>query len=461
MQDRHESPEEALAALEGLRKLSFRAFGKRAEFSDAVWFPTWSGTSVGGRLARSFLSVNISTLLRLAARVLGETIGQGLIKSRQPVFHLPDAWLKADTEVVIQTWRDLESARQPPKNGEDRFFGRKFTEEASKGGVAWLDIITDNADWVDAPSFVVARSKTIYRFNPKVITECLAVFLGTIPGLIKGLVQAKDRYQRLALVVIWCALPNQRSRHAWSLWNFLQKSSLAKSRNLPKLMLPYETHPEQNVFAHFWQNHGGRTIGYIHGTMLTFPAHYLRPLCGAVDEIWIHGDAYTDILVKMGWDRNTIVKTPSLRFSKTRAAKLNPKPFAVYFPYWSGILRFPAEEISKAVATGKLHINELKPHPATGLHPKIKQTFEKFLLGSKTELEPGQLISIGPVSVPLEELERDTPLEVIHIPLTDSKWDSFDTELWRPYLNITPLFPKVAIYKLSLRQKGAFIRFDS
>ena len=287
------------------------------------------------------------------------------------------------------------------------------------------------------------------------------MLLSTVVGAVQMMRSVPGATQKLACIVIWFGLANQRSRHSFALFEFLSRNLtpvLASRSTLPTLYLPYETQPEQNALAAVWSQNRGQSIGYIHGTMLTFPAHYIRPNYGAVKQIWCHGSAYPSILVQLGWSSDQIERIKSLRFRKHRDINQEPTPGSVYFPYWSGDLSFAISQIEEGKKSGLIRVQTLKPHPATGLSRTNKVRFENIIDHSPGDFD--QIISIGPVSVPLEELERGSKFDVIHVPLSDAPWDSFHLDLWSNHLDVEPIAQNIHAYRLRLRQQKAFIEFN-
>ena len=456
----------AFSKLSNFRSHAFKAFGKHAEFSDAVWFPTWSGKSVGGRLARVILNDSPFEAISLIIRVALETFIQGVLRCRVPIFFLPPNWISEQTLSVLQTWRDCKSANDAPPAFQDKFFGDFFKGPYSENRLSFINFVTDNIpDKFQSPSFLVGRSSKVRLCHVQTIFEMTQVLLCNVPGAFRMMWSVPGTVQKLACLVIWFGIANQRSRHAFALFQFLSRNVapvLASLSKPPTLYLPYETHPEQNALAAFWSESGGHSVGYVHGTMLTFPAHYLRPLLGAVDSILCHGSVYPNLLSQLGWNKAHVKRIKSLRFSKSRAANQQPAPGSVYFPYWSGDLSFAITQIEKGKKAGLLSIQTLKPHPATGLSKMSQSRFEKITDESPDQVhkKPDQIISIGPVSVPLEELERGSKFEVLHVPISDAPWDSFSADIWSAYLDVEPIAKYIYVYRIKLKQPGAFIDFD-
>jgi len=225
------------------------------------------------------------------------------------------------------------------------------------------------------------------------------------------------------------------------------------------LALPYEAQPEQNVLAHVWQANGGRVAGYIHSTMLTFPGHYLRPNAGAPDELWVHGSAYRKILNRIGWECQDIKQVRPYRFLNSTRSEIDIS--GLFFPYWSGALFFALRQVEQGVQRGALFISQLKPHPSTAISKRFNSAFSRLVSrGKLADGAPKQAISIGPVSVPLEELERGSLNDVIHVPLTNAVWDSFDSDIWHEFIHTQSLFPGSHVYRLNLIVRGSFIDFD-
>jgi hypothetical protein len=453
----------ALYSLSNFKIHAFTAFGKRAEFSDALWFPTWSGHSVGGRLARAILNESLIGVMLIIINVWFETFIQGFLRCRMPVFFLPPNWLSEQTSSVLQTWRDFNSTIEAQPVFHDKFFGDFFECPYANNELAFIDFVTDNIpDMSKSPNFVVGRSSNVRFCHLQTILEVTQLLFRTVPSTIRMMYSVPGAIQKLACLVIWFGLANQRSRHAFALYQFLNRNLtpiLASLTKPPILYLPYETQPEQNALAAAWSEAQGESIGYIHGTMLTFPAHYLRPLCGAVNRIWCHGSAYPSILNLLGWSLDQIERIKSLRFRMTRGSNQEPVAGSVYFPYWSGGLSFATTQIEDGKKAGLIRIQILKPHPATGLSKGNKRRFEKII----SHLSGGfdQIISIGPVSVPLEELERGTTLKVIHIPLSNAPWDSFCLDLWSMHLDVEPIAENIHAYRIKLKHQGAFIEFNN
>jgi hypothetical protein len=453
-----------LDVLAKFRMAAFEAFGPRVEYSDAVWFPTWSGRSVGGRLARVILGDSKLGVFFLLLRVVFETFVQGAVRCRTVQFFLPKNWISDETTAVLQTWRDFQLDVANTPAFQDKFFGDYFVKSPSGQKISYVDIIVDNVpEFVTYPNLLFGRSERIrFFYFPTILQTTKTLFenfdnsikmIGAVPGLV----------QKIACLVVLFGMANQRSRNAYSFYEFLAANLtpvLSSNRNPPILYLPYEVQPEQNALVSAWREGGGKAVGYIHSTMLTFPAHYLRPLSGAVDFVWCHGSAYPDVLVKLlRWSDTQVKQIASLRYAKRSAASQEPNPGSVYFPYWPGNLSFAISQIEKAAKLDILSVKSLKPHPATGLSKKDRNRFEKIM--NETSLRQprvlAQVIAIGPVSVPLEELERGSDFEIIHVPISDAPWDSFSLEIWSPYLSVEPIFPGIHVFRLKLKSRGAFI----
>lgn len=455
-----------LEKLRAFRQRSFDAFGPRAEFSDATWFATWSGGAVGGRLARVILNNSVMGALTLLREVVIAVMIQTLIRCRQVVFSLPMDWLNDKTTAVLQTWRDNTSILQIPIPQTDKFFGSFFTDDSMSGRLAIIDLTTDNIDsHTIGNTFLIGRASKLSVLNFRVLSDVMKILIFGLPGLVKLSTQSRNMVELISSVIVWLSIANQRSRHSFSLFSYLLKHLkpiLSEYKNPPVLYLPYETHPEQNVLAAVWQAAGGKTVGYVHGTMLTFPAHYIRPLLGAVNTLWVHGTAYKDILFALGWVESSIKIINTLRFNKTRPQITLPSEGSVYFPYWSGNLLFPITQLRRAVNKQLINIKVIKPHPVTGLPKKLERLFNGFIktCAGSSSLIKGQIIAIGPVSVPLEELERDTNYEIIHIPISSACWDSYSFDIWRPYLDAERLDLDIHAYRLRLKKPGSFIKFS-
>lgn len=459
---------EALTYLQSFRHRCFEAFGERAEFSDALWFATWSGGAVGGSLARGLVSRSSSALFKLWVKTLLQTVVQGLFRVRDPYFQFSRMLFDPGVEAVVQTWRSSEDALKNPIPDADRFFGTRFQDLQKSGKLQMMDIITDNISPMKAlPNTFIARSKNVGRFDLMTFGLCVFIWIRTFFSFLRLVSRSQNLCEVLGTLIVWTALPNQRSRHGMQLYQDLGKNlealSLAStSMKIPNLYLPYECHPEQNAIAAAWQKYNGKVTGYIHGTMLTFPGHYIRPFAGAADELWVHGSAYEEILRRIGWKNTVITSVPAYRFMAMPSRFIDPG--SLFFPYLTGNFDDAIERIETAHRVGLLQVKVLKPHPSTGLSPAYKSRFESLMKSpvniAKTASTNDSIIAIGPVSVVLEELERKNPLRIIHVPLTREGIDSFDQDLWKDYLDVRAIAEDLPIYEITLKVNAGFINLS-
>jgi len=450
-----------LKILQDFRRASFECFGDRAEFSDAVWFATWSGGAPGGRLARYLLG-QYSTVLGMLFffQEFAKTIFQALLRSRKMLLEFPAVLSGADCEVVIQSWKSFEQSVDARSAMPDRFFGNCFQSQFENGKLLNFNILTDNVSSTsNLGPLTLGRSLETFSFCVSTLCLVIAIWIKNFWPLLKLLSKMNGVRSRIAASVVWACLPNQRSRHAFELRKQTSQFLRRQGDSVPPLFLPYETQPEQLALAQAWKENGGRVTGYLHGTMLTFPGHYICPQIGQLDEIWIHGNAYFDALQKCGWDKDLIKKVPAFRFRAMvgKAAEIG----AIYFPYWSGDLRYPLLNIKSAVQSGAIRVRSLKPHPSTGLPASIRVQFEQLIQAS-SEIRVDQnesVIGVGPISVVLEELERATKFNVLHAPISSQWFDSFDNQFWQQYLDCRRL-PGCDLVELKLKSKNAFIDFE-
>jgi hypothetical protein len=451
----------SLDLLSSFRVHAFRAFGKRAEFSDALWFAIWSGKAVGGRLARVLLNDSAYEAVKLIMVVALETFFQGFIRCRDPIFFLPSKWLSDQTSSVLQTWRDFKATNETAPNFQDKFFGDFFDASYAEGKLSLVDIITDDVSkGAQSINLLVGRAENVRFFSAPTPLEITRTLFVNVPSLLRMIFSVSGVVPKLACFVVFFGIANQRSRHAFKLYQLLAREVipfLQSQKNPATLYLPYETQPEQNALAAAWREGGGLSVGYVHSTMLTFPSHYLRPNFGFVDTVWCHGLAYHDVLTILGWSNNQIKRIKTLRFSKVRNSSHDPGPGSVYLPYWSRNLLFAISQIEMGVNGKVLSVHGLKPHPATGISQADRTRFEK-IIGVSGKCLP-QIITVGPLSVPLEELERGTKLDIIHVPTSEAPWDSFCLDIWSKYITYEPIAEGVRAYRMRLKFSGSFIDF--
>jgi hypothetical protein len=455
------SSSKSIDLLSVFRGHAFRAFDIRAELSDALWFAIWSEKSVGGRLARVLLNQSAFGMVKLIIVVALETLWQGFVRCRKPVFVLPSKWIKDQTSVVLQTWHDFKSAKEMPAVLQDKFFGDFFAESHAKGEISLIEIITDDVQsGDDVQKLMIGRASLVTYFDVKILLRTTRVIIMGVPSLVRMFFSVSGLVQKLGCIVVFFAIGNQRSRHTFELYQFLQTQVvplLRSQKNPATLYCPYESQPEQNALAAAWRDGGGISVGYIHSTMLTFPSHYLRPCFGAVDDIWHHGFAYHDVLKLLGWSTHQIKKIKTLRFSKSRSVSQEPYPGAIYLPYCLGNLSFALTQIKLGVQAGVLSINSLKPHPVTGILKSDRNRFQEIINQCSKNLP--QIITVGPVSVPLEEIERGCKIDIIHVPTSNAPWDSYCLDLWSNYLISEPIAANIVAYQVRLKLPGSFIDF--
>lgn len=232
-------------------------------------------------------------------------------------------------------------------------------------------------------------------------------------------------------------------------------------KNVDKIIVPYEGIPfQQGLFLEAKKiNSNIKTIGYDHSAPHAVPLNLLYR-SGSPEILIVNGDSQKNYLINyLGWKKEKIKITPSLRYNKNSAEDFKNN---VYFP-WSIIdeknILQSFEILLKKLEPKSLNYLNIKIHPVSvnlkhqlSLKKKLENLFvkndDKF--GNKNK---NTSIFIGSTTGIIVALEKD--LDVFHL-CFDPLFESYSEKMW-PHLKVKKINDNIFVY--NLKKKNTFINF--
>ena len=231
---------------------------------------------------------------------------------------------------------------------------------------------------------------------------------------------------------------------------------------LKKIITPYEGLPLQNYINYKLKtiNKKIKTIGYVHATQ-GLPSHLFKR-DGAPDELYVHGVDHKHHLSKfLGWNKNQIKLTPSLKIRKKDIKKYQN---TVFLPFFFIDMDAYLDNFKELININKKKLPvklKVKIHPLNVKKKKhlfFKKEIELFLKNIKLnkDLKYCDPIVLGASSVILDILENG--LGAYHI-YNNEILDSYSSYFW-PNIKIRKVIKnKISFYKL--RKMNTCINIDA
>lgn len=329
-------------------------------------------------------------------------------------------------------------------SNDGNFFDSYFNENSKKyPKILWIVINLDS----NQPKKI---AKNIILFNNK--NKKLINLKNIIKLLIKKIFSAFDKerinnfsYIELLSIIIWRDIKN-----------------LINISKLKKIVHPYEGLPFQNYINFKFKtiNKKIKTIGYVHATQ-PFPGHLFKR-DGAPDELYVHGVDHKYYLSKfLGWNKNQIKLTPSLKIRKKNIKKYQN---IIFLPFYITDIDAYLSNLKSLIDIEKENLStrlKVKIHPLkvrNRQHLRFKKKIELLLKNNKLNknLKYCNPIIIGPASVVLDILENG--FGVYHI-YNNPVIDSYSNFFW-PNIEVRNIFKnKISFYRL--KKKNTCINIDA
>lgn len=232
-----------------------------------------------------------------------------------------------------------------------------------------------------------------------------------------------------------------------------------KKTNYVNIFMPYESQPHQHFIIKTLKNINKniKIIGYLHSSLVPFPADFIFKKKYEPDTLIVHGDMQKKILVDhLGWKSNLIKVKNSFRYKKKKKNYFINKIFLPYSIINSEKL---IENFMIFLKLCKINLQKFRVinHPQM-FKSKVHLNFIKklkILMSNKKDLKTKKKISIvfGSSAVILEALENES--EVVHI-FSNSNYEKHDQSLWKGLI-IKKIHENIYSYKI--KKKGAYIKF--
>jgi len=231
---------------------------------------------------------------------------------------------------------------------------------------------------------------------------------------------------------------------------------------LKKIITPYEAQPFQNYINYKLKtiNKKIKTIGYVHATQ-GLPSHLFKR-DGAPDELYVHGVDHKYHLCKfLGWNKNQIKLTPSLKIRKKNIKKFQN---IIFLPFFFVDMDAYLDNFKELINIEKKNLPvklKVKIHPLNvkkKKHLLFKKEIELFLKNIKLnkDLKYCDPIVLGPSSVILDILENDLGAYHIH---NNEVLDGYSSSFW-PNIKVRKVLEdKISFYKL--KKKNTCINMDA
>lgn len=428
-------------------------------FSDSLWFATWSKNSSGDMVAR-YLLKEISFrkfFLFFLKKIIFNYLRCFFFRRELSFSRIGN---NAKKKYIYQTWIDLNQNEKINLAGKDKYFSNFFSEHYETNTA--LSIIIASTPKQVKQNELNQDSIILSVGNLRCVG--LSAFFIILKQLFYTLINFLVRFKASNFNEFFCGLfvalnvIDIRQNNSVKIYrhiNSFLKSYLKEHNMVPDLFLPYEAQPEQTALIKAWQKNGGKVIGYIHSTLLTFPGHYIKLHKYFPDQLWVHGTSYKKVLTIFGWKETEIKEIKSLRYSSL--APINIKLSTIALPYSTADLNYSIYVLKKLSKTG-IKLRHIRPHPLTGISRRDSKLFNNIInknISTKEDYKiQNAIVCIGPASLPLEVLEQKVNCTVIHIPISRSFIDRFDNSLWDDYIEFIKLDEAV---RMSLKANGAFI----
>jgi hypothetical protein len=258
---------------------------------------------------------------------------------------------------------------------------------------------------------------------------------------------------------LWAAACSRDFVDGDIIWRAIKKRFSGLLHKVETVVVPYEGQPfQQRIFIECQKYRNIRTVGYLHSGMPAFPGYMVhRP--GAPHVLLIHGPAYKDGLMALGWSEDSLQIIPTLRLARRNRADIEGR---IYIPYAAPTYESVGPELAVVLQNleTRLRMPRVQLHPDRTNSPEHKElkTQLEQLLGSMSDkftddAQASLTIYIGYTSVMFEAMEGG--LEVVQI-CGEPAVECFAPDIWRS-LKIEKISEKC--YRYSLPTKGSLIRY--
>ena len=403
--------------------------------SGYLHFTIWDSKSVGARLMSYQSERSWQSLWMFVVCILRELTR--VFTAKSPIFIPNPTFNQINARRLIVTWGPSNLSSQVIRN--DRYFGKNGIKNEL---TARIEICPDELGFFD--SDVVG----IIVFKRNLFSSFLYL------------------YRILGEVKCWKSLI--LSLTLWSRDSFIMVSDISKAieTSLPKINLiltPYEQQPWQKLLAYRIRQEKSHIAvhGYIHSGLTNLPTQIIYHSGICVDRLFVHGDAYKDILIRqLNWDEDAVSVINSMRYE----TKLSLSRTTMFFAY-----ALPERELLmncmrsiKGQAPLIIQGASIRPHPLKlGDRQYVSLTEEVRNLVGRPESPVANnatpvAIMIGVSTVIFEALEAGYE---VHCLFGNPDLERFDLNIWK-CLVCTQLPGNENYFIYRLKTPSALIRYS-
>ena len=153
------------------------------------------------------------------------------------------------------------------------------------------------------------------------------------------------------------------------------------------LLVPWEAHPEQKAIVKAFSESGSATFGYIHsalGNNWGYLSKIGSPLArhNYPDYLFVHGNDIVDMLARIGWNGDEIIKIRSIRYKRRSPEELKGKAF---LPYSVDQVSAYLDIIHQLAKGGQLKVEDIVLHPDMRAKRWVLNKIKNIARGVDTE----------------------------------------------------------------------------
>ncbi len=233
--------------------------------------------------------------------------------------------------------------------------------------------------------------------------------------------------------------------------SFVLKSYL--SSNIKKILILYEGQPFQNEIVRVCKlKHKIQTIGYVHAPPVAFPSNYIKKKFSP-DKIFLNGKDQYKLFRSIGWNKNELKISPSLRFIKEK------KDFQkkIYLPINFDSAKKIINNLEFVLKNFHLDSYKVQMHPASLKSQKnisLKEEILNLILSNKGKKNQISCpIFIGATGSLIEALESNCK-KVMHITEKDLI-EKYTSDIWES-LKVKKIKNNVYLYEI--KKKGNLLK---
>lgn len=390
-----------------------------------------------------FIIVNLG---RLVKYYLAGLIKPGNFKRKNVV-----GTINSQTSVIITAWlRSREELARLGNQKELEYWGDLF-KELTKRKINYQVILTPFFKLTkdEIASIVEEGYLLIAPFRYEVPVRCL---LETVEQILLTAYSAIKFFKRIDWTAAYLvSLLNIRTLYSHAL--FKEIGLLIENKNIQKVLIPWEAHPEQRAVVAAFRACGAEVFGYIHSSVSNNPI-YLAKLGEKFfkrlypDKLFVHGKDIAENIKLIGWTDEEIIIVRTQRFKKR-----NPNDFSgcFFLPYAVENSKNYLKLAKELVDKGVINIAQVK------LHPLFKDNKELISLASQIPLDisSSKVVVGGFTSVILEALECG--LEIVQIAKDDM---AFIGDEFYPSIERKKLADSCYMLSLPPDKRGHLIEYD-